>query len=78
MHNFVMPESIAKDTVGGTIISTVKLNSAGWGYETCMFYANGDSDVVAVNATAKEALTTHLHIVLHEQQHLDVANKQHT
>jgi hypothetical protein len=70
MENFVLPERVALDTVGGTDISTVKLNSAGPGYETCLFYANGDNDVVARYSTLAEALENHARIVSHEQAHL--------
>ena len=44
----------------------------GWGYETCLFYANGNSDVVASYDTLKDALATHAHIVAHERAHLNV------
>ena len=73
MKNFEMPEKVALDCVGDTEISTVKLNSAAFGsdqYETCMFYDNGDSNVVARYKTLAEALASHAHIVAHEKNHL--------
>ena len=75
MKNFVMPEKVALDCVGDTEISTVKLNSAAFGsdqYETCMFYDNGDSNVVARYKTLAEAVKNHKFLVQHEQAHLNV------
>ena len=72
MKDFKLPEKVALDRVGETEISTVRLNSMGWGYETCLFYANGNSDVVATYDTLKDALATHAHIVAHERAHLNV------
>ena len=75
MKNFVMPEKVALDCVGDTEISTVKLNSAAFGsdqYETCMFYDNGDSNVVARYKTLAEAVKNHNFLVQHEQAHLNV------
>ena len=76
MKKFIMPERVAFDKVGDTEISTVKLNSAGWGYETCMFYADGHSDVVAKYDTLKDAVATHKQIVEHEKNHF-VAKMRH-
>lgn len=75
MKKFIMPQRVAFDKVGDTEISTVKLNSAGWGYETCMFYADGHSDVVSTYDTLKDALSTHEQIVAHEKNHLVAKNK---
>ena len=75
VNNFVMPEKVALDCVGDTEISTVKLNSAAFGsdqYETCMFYDNGDSNVVARYRTLAEAVKNHKFLVEHEQAHLNV------
>jgi hypothetical protein len=71
MSEFVIPEVIAVDTVSDVTISTVKLNSVGWGYETCLFYANGDNNVVATYDTARDALTNHAHLV--EQRTLQLS-----
>lgn len=75
MKDFIMPEKVALDCVGDTEISTVKLNSAAFGsdqYETCMFYDNGDSNVVARYKTLAEAVKNHKFLVEHEQAHLNV------
>jgi len=75
MKNFVMPERVALDRVGTVEISTVKLNSAGFGsglYETCLFYDNGDSNVVARYETLEEATAAHAYIVRHEEAHLNL------
>lgn len=75
MKDFVMPEKVALDRVGTVEISTVKLNSAAFGsglYETCLFYDNGDSNVVARYETLKEATDAHAYIVQHEQAHLNI------
>ena len=75
MKDFIMPEKVALDCVGDTEISTVKLNSAAFGsdqYETCMFYDNGDSNVVARYRTLVEAVKNHKFLVEHEQAHLNV------
>lgn len=66
----IMPEPVAFDIVGGMEISTIKLNSMGPGYETCIFYANGDSNVVATYATLEDAIAKHKWIVEHEYNHL--------
>ena len=71
--DFIMPERVAFDRVGSTEVSTVKLNSAGVGYETCMFYANGDNNVVARYDTLEDALANHKWIVTHEHSHLRFA-----
>ena len=73
MNDFVLPEKVAFDTVGTTDISTVKLNSVGQGYETCLFYANGDNNVVAVYDTLEDALASHGRIVDQEQKHLEAS-----
>jgi len=73
VKDFVMPVKVAFDQVGETEISTVKLNSAAFGtdqYETCIFYANGDSNVVARYVTVVEAIKNHKFLVQHEQAHL--------
>jgi len=75
MKKFIMPQRIAFDKVGDTEISTVKLNSAGWGYETCMFYADGHSDVVSTYDMWDDAVSTHKQIVAHEKMHLAAKNK---
>jgi len=75
MKDFIMPEKVALDCVGDTEISTVKLNSAAFDsdqYETCMFYDNGDSNVVARYKTLAEAVKNHKFLVEHEQAHLNV------
>lgn len=72
MKDLVMPEQVALDRVGDTEISTVKLNFAAFDsdqYETCMFYANGDSNVVARYKTLAEAVKSHKWLVQHEQAH---------
>lgn len=75
MKDFKLPEKVALDCVGDTEISTVKLNSAAVGsdqYETCMFYDNGDSNVVARYKTLAEAVKNHKLLVQHERAHLNV------
>ena len=75
MKDLVMPEQVALDRVGDTEISTVKLNFAAFDsdqYETCMFYDNGDSNVVARYKTLAEAVKNHKFLVEHEQAHLNV------
>ena len=64
------PEGVAFDVVGDREISTIKLNLMGEGYETCIFYANGDSDVVANYSTPEDALAYHKWIVMHEFMHM--------
>jgi hypothetical protein len=74
VNNFVMPERVALDCVGDTEISTVKLNSAAFGsglYETCLFYDNGDSTVVARYETEADAVKNHKFLVEHEQAHFN-------
>jgi hypothetical protein len=66
----IAPEGVAFDVVGGREISTVKLNSLGIGYETCIFYQNGDSQVVAAYYTLEDALAYHKWIVMHEFMHM--------
>jgi len=66
----IMPESVAFDVVGGVEISTIKLNSMGPGYETCIFYPNGDNQVVAKYDTLEDAIANHKWIVTHESCHL--------
>ena len=63
---FIKPERVAFDVVGGREISTVKLNSMGPGYETCVFYPNGDNQVVATYVTLGDALTGHMWIVAND------------
>jgi len=55
----IMPEPVAFDVVGGREISTIKLNSMGKGYETCVFYPNGDNLVVARYDTLEAAVAGH-------------------
>jgi hypothetical protein len=46
-------------------LSTVELNSHIYGdtpYESCIFYANGDSEVLARYKTKKEAIAGHVKI----------------
>ena len=59
----IMPERVAFDVVGGREISTIKLNSMGPGYETCVFYPNGDNLVVATYDTLEDAIANHKFIV---------------
>ena len=59
----IMPEPVAFDVVGGREISTIKLNSMGPGYETCVFYPNGDNQVVATYDTLEDAIANHKFIV---------------
>jgi len=68
------PEGVAFDVVGDREISTIKLNWMGEGYETCVFYADGDSEVVAHYATLEEALAYHKWIVMHEFMHMHWKN----
>ena len=68
----IMPERVAFDIVGNMEISTIKLNSMGWGYETCIFYANGDNNVVATYDTLEDAIGKHQWIVEHESNHLTI------
>ena len=73
MKDFVMPERVALDRVGSVEISTVKLNSAGSGWETCLFYDNGDNNVVAQYDTEAEAVKNHKFLVLQiNQVHFNV------
>ena len=76
MQNFVMPERVALDRVGTVEISTVKLNSAGRGWETCLFYDNGDNKVVATYDSEAEAVKNHKFLVDHEQAYLNVKMRQ--
>jgi hypothetical protein len=74
---FTLPVHIAFDEIDGVEISTVNLKSAAIGnyiYETCIFYSNGDNNVVARYATESEALNGHAGFVSHEKAHL--ATKQ--
>jgi hypothetical protein len=68
----IMPERVAFDIVGDMEISTIKLNSMGPGYETCIFYANGDNNVVAMYDTLEDAIGKHQWIVEHESNHLTI------
>ena len=48
------------DEVGGQEISTIKLDMWVFApYETCVFYPNGDSEVVAMYGTEDEARAGH-------------------
>jgi hypothetical protein len=79
MKDFLMPERVALDRVGTVEISTVKLNFAAFDsdqYETCMFYDNGDSNVVARYKTLAEAVKNHKFLVEHEQAHLNMKMRQ--
>ena len=74
MKNFTFHESkqISLNKINGNEISTVLLPRFGnepkqW--ETCMFYADGNSDVVCRYATEEEAINGHNRIVEHELMH---------
>ena len=61
------------DEVGGQVISTVKLSI--WftaPYETCIFYPNKDSEVVAVYDTEDEARAGHEALVDKSKRRLAV------
>ena len=62
----IMPEPVAFDIVGDREISTIKLNSMGIGYETCVFYPNGDTQVVATYYTLEDAIANHKRIVAND------------
>ena len=72
--SLTLPEPVAFDNVGDREISTIKLNCMGEGYETCIFYANGDSNVVANYSTLEDALANHKWIVEHEFGHMYLKN----
>ena len=63
----------------GTTISTVLLykNTASDQdkYETCMFFPNGDSTVVAMYSSNHEAIDGHNRIIRHEFLHADAREK---
>lgn len=68
-------ESIARDQVGETFISTVKLNNfhpIDNVYETCIFYRDGSSDVVAQYHSEADARKGHADAVRREQISLQV------
>ena len=67
--NFVMPKQISLNVIGDVEISTVKLNSAavaGDQYETCVFYEDGRSRVVARYPSRERAIQGHNRLVQHE------------
>lgn len=49
------------DTVEGTDVSTIDLSISGMGrgFETCLFFQNGDSEVVGWYGTAEAAAEAH-------------------
>ena len=59
-------EQVAFDDINGTEVSTVRLarimsrNYPGVPYETCVFYASGDNEVVGRYSTVAEALESHV------------------
>jgi len=63
VKRFKMPERIALAAAPGVEVSTVQLNSVGQGYETCVFYSNGDSRVVGTYDTRDEAIQGHRKVV---------------
>ena len=72
MVDFMMPKQISLNVIGDVEISTVKLNSAavaGDQYETCLFYSNGGSNVVARYPTRDKAIQGHNRLAQHEFAH---------
>lgn len=78
---FVPSTKVAVTDIGNLRISTVKLNTKlmlddqDWPYETCIFYTNGTSNVVAEYFTKEEALLNHSKLVHHEIQHIIAREK---
>ena len=64
--------------INGTSISTVLLykNTASDPdkYETCMFFPDEDSSVVAIYSSKQEAIDGHNRIIRHEFEHADAQN----
>jgi len=59
---FTMPVQVAFDKVGSTEISTVNLEDMSAGpvrWETCVFRANGDSEVTGRYTSLESALRGH-------------------
>ena len=80
MNEFKIPEIISLNTIGDLEISTVKLNDAALEkdlYETCLFYTNGDSTVVAQYKTLAAAIRGHNRLVQHEFEHNTIVKIQH-
>jgi hypothetical protein len=72
---------LSLNVINGTTISTVLLykntDRSPEKFETCMFYPNGDSDVVAMYSSRQEAIDGHNRIVRHEFEHADAqSNRQ--
>lgn len=72
---YVSKIKVAKDVVGGKVITTTQLNSEGWGYETTIQYSDNETVQVATYDTLNTALMTHGHIVLHERAHATAIDK---
>jgi hypothetical protein len=71
------PERIAIDYVGAACISTVKLNdfhSVDNIYETCIFYEDGTSDVVAQYTSEDQARQGHADAVRKEETNLRISS----
>lgn len=69
------PERIAIDYVGATCISTVKLNdfhSVDNIYETCIFYEDGSSDIIARYTSKDQAQQGHADAVRKEETSLGI------
>ena len=73
---------VARDRLAdGTEISTVQLPLAGHesssaAFETCIFYINGHSNVVARWPNISEARRQHRYIVDHEDAHLQARERR--
>lgn len=72
---YVSKIKVAKDVVGGKVITTTQLNGQGWGYETTIQYSDNETVQVATYDTLNTALMTHGHIVLHERAHSNAIDK---
>jgi len=59
MNEYILPTPVAYDELSDRSVSTIKLNSAGPGYETCVFWLNGNDKVVASYASLEEAMEGH-------------------
>lgn len=70
--DFVLPETVLLSRVGDREISTVRLNSMGRGYETCVFYDDGSSTVTGRHVTVEEATEHHFAVARHESLHKSV------
>jgi hypothetical protein len=66
------PNTIALTTIGKLQVSTVHLGDFHHGipYETCVFYATGESNVVGTSKTYADALQSHARAVGDEVEHL--------